>query len=464
MNLSENLKKIRKDNNLSQEDLAEKLGVSRQSVSKWEQGLAYPEMDKVLEICKLFNLNIDDLLNQDIKEVEKTRQSKSTVNKYIDSFLSYISKTVNLFSSMNFKTKIKCLFEQIVLVSILCFLFLIIGGIFDSVLSSMLSSISYKIYSIVNNVFEGVYMLFALVAGIVIILHIFKVRYLDYYVVVDKENKDDSEEKEDTIEENKTDNKEVKKKFERKEEKVIIRDPSHSGYRFINGLVKVILFFIKCFAGLVGACFSISLIFFVACLVLSFLVSNSGMLFVGLILGILSCIFINLVVLDLVINFIVNRKVKKGLLISTFLISLITAGVSCGLIISSYKDFKIIKEYNNKYYQTYETTYKMNKDLRIAYYDIEYIESNNNDVKVEYKYPNYCSLEFHNDRIDNTIIPYTYCLEEPNNFKNFLRNLNDKVIVDDDLSVKVYTNKDNINKIKHNNYDEYNHDSEYYFE
>ena len=70
MNLKENLKKIRKDNNLSQEDLAEKLGVSRQSVSKWESGQAYPEMDKVIQICNLFNLNIDDLLNQNIKEVE----------------------------------------------------------------------------------------------------------------------------------------------------------------------------------------------------------------------------------------------------------------------------------------------------------------------------------------------------------------------------------------------------------
>ena len=60
MNLADNLKKIRKDNNLSQEQLAEKLGVSRQSVSKWESGLSYPEMDKVLQICQLFNLNIND--------------------------------------------------------------------------------------------------------------------------------------------------------------------------------------------------------------------------------------------------------------------------------------------------------------------------------------------------------------------------------------------------------------------
>ena len=61
MNLSDNLKKIRKDNNLSQEALAEKLGVSRQAVSKWESGLAYPEMDKVIQICNMFDLNIDEL-------------------------------------------------------------------------------------------------------------------------------------------------------------------------------------------------------------------------------------------------------------------------------------------------------------------------------------------------------------------------------------------------------------------
>ena len=58
MNLSDNLKRIRKENNLSQEQLADKLGVSRQSVSKWESGQAYPEMDKVLQLCQLFNLNI----------------------------------------------------------------------------------------------------------------------------------------------------------------------------------------------------------------------------------------------------------------------------------------------------------------------------------------------------------------------------------------------------------------------
>ena len=71
-NLAENLKKIRKENNLSQEDLADILGVSRQAISKWESKVSYPEMDKIVLLCKKFDLNIDDLLHKDIKEVKES--------------------------------------------------------------------------------------------------------------------------------------------------------------------------------------------------------------------------------------------------------------------------------------------------------------------------------------------------------------------------------------------------------
>ena len=123
MNLADNLKKIRKENNLSQEDLADKLGVSRQSVSKWESKQAYPEMDKVLQLCKMFNLNIDDLLNQDINDVNNKKQVKNNINKYIDDFFNYITKTINMFSQMDFKSKLKCIFEQLV-IGVLLFLIL----------------------------------------------------------------------------------------------------------------------------------------------------------------------------------------------------------------------------------------------------------------------------------------------------------------------------------------------------
>ena len=78
-------------------------------------------------------------------------------------------------------------------------------------------------------------------------------------------------------------------------EKIIIRDPKHSGYKFINGLVKVILFFIKCFVAFVGVGFVFSLIGLVMCLVLSFLISGSGMLFVGALIGLILTIVIFLI-------------------------------------------------------------------------------------------------------------------------------------------------------------------------
>ena len=122
MNLADNLKRIRKDNNLSQEQLAEKLGVSRQSVSKWESGQSYPEMDKVLQICSLFNLNINELINENIKEINEIKEAKNISNKYITSFFDYLTKVVDMFSSMKLKQIIGCLFEQFI-IFILLFIF-----------------------------------------------------------------------------------------------------------------------------------------------------------------------------------------------------------------------------------------------------------------------------------------------------------------------------------------------------
>ncbi|MCR5146661.1 MAG: helix-turn-helix domain-containing protein [Clostridia bacterium] len=69
MKFGENLYALRKSTKMSQEDLAEKVGVSRQSVSKWENGEAYPEMDNILKICKIFHCKINDLIHDDIQDI-----------------------------------------------------------------------------------------------------------------------------------------------------------------------------------------------------------------------------------------------------------------------------------------------------------------------------------------------------------------------------------------------------------
>ena len=68
MTLGEKIAKQRKELNYTQEQLADILGVSRQSISKWESDIAYPETDKLVKMGKLFECSMDYLLNEDISE------------------------------------------------------------------------------------------------------------------------------------------------------------------------------------------------------------------------------------------------------------------------------------------------------------------------------------------------------------------------------------------------------------
>ena len=69
MKFGENLKLIRKQKKMSQEQLAEKMNVSRQSVSKWENGESYPEMNNILELCKIFDCKINELVHTDMSDI-----------------------------------------------------------------------------------------------------------------------------------------------------------------------------------------------------------------------------------------------------------------------------------------------------------------------------------------------------------------------------------------------------------
>ncbi|MBE5064514.1 helix-turn-helix transcriptional regulator [Bifidobacterium saeculare] len=67
MSFRDNLQYLRAQRNFTQERLAMLLGVSRQAISKWESGKAYPEMDKLLMICDLFGCTLDDLVLGDVR-------------------------------------------------------------------------------------------------------------------------------------------------------------------------------------------------------------------------------------------------------------------------------------------------------------------------------------------------------------------------------------------------------------
>lgn len=70
MKFGDNLRRLRKAKKLSQEQLAEKVGVSRQSISKWECGEAYPEMDNILILCNIFHCKLNEIVHEDITDID----------------------------------------------------------------------------------------------------------------------------------------------------------------------------------------------------------------------------------------------------------------------------------------------------------------------------------------------------------------------------------------------------------
>ena len=76
MNFGENLQKLRKEKNISQEQLAEELQVSRQTVGKWENGVTYPETECLIQISDFFGVSIDILLKGTVTD-SKTMESAS---------------------------------------------------------------------------------------------------------------------------------------------------------------------------------------------------------------------------------------------------------------------------------------------------------------------------------------------------------------------------------------------------
>ena len=86
MQFYEKLSKLRKANNLSQEQLAEKLNVTRQAVSKWESGESYPDMAKIIQLCKILNCSLNELMDDGVMgEIEPNeKENEKEEKKYGD--------------------------------------------------------------------------------------------------------------------------------------------------------------------------------------------------------------------------------------------------------------------------------------------------------------------------------------------------------------------------------------------
>ena len=447
---SENLKKIRKENNLSQEQLADCLGVSRQAISKWESGSAYPEMDKIIALCDKFNVNIDDLLHKDIKEVKGEEESKKKINNIVEDFLGFITNTINLFSSMSFKSKVKCLFEQVIIAVLLFLMSLIVSSVFKTLFSSLFGFLPFKAYSFIYGVFNAVLVIALLVTAIIIMSHIFKTRYLDYYDKVKEEATKSCDDKNEEV------TKDEKVNFKKVENKIVIRDPKHSEYKFVNALFKIIVGIIKFFLLCFGLFVAFMLVFLFGVFIISFLLYKTGFFFIGLIMTILSSAVITIVILLLIINFVFNRKNNKKKMIWSFILALIVFGIGCGFISVGTLSFDIVDN-NSEMVKVVTKEYDMEEDLIFNPYDnrkIEYIEADNNNIKVEYLVNKYCMVDDDTNHGDENIITaWSYCNNPMKYAREVIRNINDKKIIsldNDIVKINVYTTKENIDKLNAN--------------
>ena len=161
MSLGENLQFLRKKDNITQVQRAEKLEVSRQSVSKWESDTAYPEMDKILQMCDLFHVSMDDLVRNDVS-------------------LLYVEDKTEYDNHMNVYAKMMAAGVGIILLGVS--LMFILEGLNMKFLwfsEEYYDSLGVYVEEGREGVFIGVLMIFVTIAVAIFIL--FGLRYGDYW-------------------------------------------------------------------------------------------------------------------------------------------------------------------------------------------------------------------------------------------------------------------------------------------
>ncbi|HOO61575.1 MAG TPA: helix-turn-helix transcriptional regulator [Bacillota bacterium] len=142
----ERLAKLRKDHNISQEEFAELLNVSRQSISKWENDKAYPEMNRLVFLSDYFQVSLDFLMRGSEQSEARERGNKdSPDNRKKNRFQVHtLMQEWNTFSS-NLSGKQKFLFNFLLIVSVL-----VMSGIAIAIIFGIGEGFGRLIYLLAN--------------------------------------------------------------------------------------------------------------------------------------------------------------------------------------------------------------------------------------------------------------------------------------------------------------------------
>lgn len=108
MDISMKLKKARMTKNLTQEAVAEKIGVTRQTISNWENAKSYPDIVSIIMLSDVYEMTPDSLLKGDDEMIEHLKESTNVVKSNKQLVLSYFIIYVNLYST-NFNCSGSCI-------------------------------------------------------------------------------------------------------------------------------------------------------------------------------------------------------------------------------------------------------------------------------------------------------------------------------------------------------------------
>ena len=456
MKFCDKLQKIRKENNVTQEQLADKLDVSRQAVSKWESGTAYPDTEKLIQISKIFKVSLDELINDEV-QVNKENNTSKKYN-FMDIFnvvFEFISKSFSMFWAMKFKDKIKLLFEMAVLVFALIIASHITVSIITEIIRRIFIFLPGRISNYIAMVVDNILYVGCLVIGVIVAVKVFKTRYLDYYVVI----------ADDTVEERVLEEP-IKELKEKKDYKVVIRDPEHSSFNFFKKIYEGFILILKVFALIMAVPIIITFITAVMFFVISLAYAVSGLFFSGISLAILGGIVFIFLILEFIFNLLFNRKHAYLRIFILFILSLVMIGSGAGLSFTALNDFEIVNDSDmttdvESLYVTMTDNMVIDDINNIDEENIV-IDNNLRNIKIDVKTYGNVSVRtythtFHDENDDyreylsvNIIVDY----DDMKTFKTLLEDAKNKRIRTYDATGyeidKLYISQDNLTKIKEN--------------
>ncbi|MCI6107661.1 MAG: helix-turn-helix domain-containing protein [Candidatus Faecimonas sp.] len=397
MKFGENLQKLRKERGISQEQLAEQLGVTRQSVSKWESSASYPEMDKIVAICNIFHCDMDVLINKDITEERDKKDASKVVKVGFKNIADYIKKTIYLFEHQSFKDIIKMIAQVMIIICVmLCFSipFMLFKEMVVSLFYTGDNWFSIFFSRFWNFIFNASYGILAIAT----FLYIFKVKFLDgEEIVIEEVNESldtiDDDNSQDTVKDNK--------------KKKVIKVKRTEGFSLLDLLSKAITLCLKVFLLFLLIPAIIGVIMLIIAFVLLVILIFRGLFLVGPIFIALGITVFCLIVIELILDFIFNLRFSRRRVIITIISSVVVSAVGLGLSIWYFLNLNVVNDVPNNFKQeTQEEVYMMNDELLIQYgwNYIKFVEdesmTNQIRVRIDY-YPDYTAAEL--EKEDNEI-------------------------------------------------------------